>query len=49
VKIVKKIPSSILEIETISKIDMDYADLEKARKNRANASDDYISLDEVNW
>ena len=49
VQIVKKTSTNSLEIDTILKTDSDYKELLEARKKRANNSDDYISIDEVNW
>jgi len=49
IQIIKKQPTSPIEIDTISKDDSDYDDVLKARKERANHPEAYVSLNEVNW
>ncbi len=48
VKIIKKL-SPELDIEIVSKDDLDYIEIENARKERKKSPKDYISIDEVNW
>ena len=48
VKIIKK-SSPELDIEIVSKDDLDYIEIENARKERKKSPKDYISIDEVNW